>query len=438
MFAVESRYAVTNNPLNELKAMVKALHKGGIEVILDVVFNHTAEGEEDYPTFSQRGIDDRSYYWQDEYGNYLNWTGCGNLLNLSGEHTRRWVVDCLKYWVKECHVDGFRFDLATALGRDSPGYNPQAQLFQDIINEPTLKNTKLISEPWDIGPFGYQLGNFPMYFAEWNDRYRDDMCRFWLWKSGELGAFAERFAGSSDLFKRGARRPHTTVNFITAHDGFTLRDLVSYNNKHNEANGEWNRDGRNENYSYNHGIEGDSHTLEPEYQSAVEKSRIFSSKALLSSLLLSNGTPMLLAGDEFGNTQFGNNNAYCQDNQISWLKWNEFNREVYDNVKQTIVWRKRIQSLINDQWWTDANVRWLTVNAEQMNNNDWHNRDIKAMQVMLDEQWLLLINAKAELQIFSLPEGKWMMPEGIYGNNQIWEKTIEVADLSLCLLQNIS
>ena len=438
MFAVESRYAVTNNPLNEFKAMVKALHKGGIEVILDVVFNHTAEGEEDYPTFSQRGIDDRSYYWRDEYGNYLHWTGCGNLLNLSGEHTRCWVVDCLKYWVEECHVDGFRFDLATALGRDSPGYNPQAQLFQDIINEPTLKNIKLISEPWDIGPFGYQLGNFPMYFAEWNDRYRDDMCRFWLWKSGELGAFAERFAGSSDLFKRGERRPHTTVNFITAHDGFTLRDLVSYNNKHNEANGEWNRDGRNENYSYNHGIEGDSHTLEPEYQSAVEKSRIFSSKALLNSLLLSNGTPMLLAGDEFANTQFGNNNVYCQDNQISWLKWNEFNQEVYNNVKQTIAWRKKIQSLINDQWWTDANVRWLTVNAEQMNNNDWHNRDIKAMQVMLDEQWLLLINAKAELQVFSLPEGKWMMPEGIYSNNQIWEKTIEVADLSLCLLQNIS
>lgn len=439
MFAVESRYAVTDNPLNEFKTMVKALHKGGIEVILDVVFNHSAEGEEDYPTFSQRGIDDKTYYWQNANGEYLNWTGCGNLLNLSGEHTRRWVVDCLKYWVEECHVDGFRFDLATALGRDGPGYNPQAQLFRDIVNEPTLKNVKLISEPWDIGDFGYQLGNFPPYFAEWNDRFRDDMCRFWLWKNGELGAFAERFAGSGDVFKQGERRPHTTVNFITAHDGFTLRDAVSYNRKHNDANGEQNRDGRDENYSDNHGIEGDGEVdTAPEHKSAVEKLRVSSSKALLNSLLLANGTPMLLAGDEFGNSQFGNNNAYCQDNPTSWLKWNEFDQNLYYNVKQIIAARKKIQSLMNDRWWTDENVRWLTVNAERMSVGDWYNRDIKAMQILLDDQWLLLVNAKAQSQIFSLPEGKWKMPEGMGGNNQSREGAVEIADVSLCLLQKVS
>ena len=277
MFAVEPKYcsqANSENPLHEFKSMVKALHEAGIEVILDVVFNHTAESEKTFPTFSQRGIDGRTYYWQNEQGEYINWTGCGNMLNLSNDVTRKWVVDCLRYWVEECHVDGFRFDLGTVLGRESPDFNRYAKLFDDIAQEPSLQQVKFISEPWDIGHYGYQLGNFPHYFTEWNDRFRDDMTRFWLWKSGEVGAFAERFAGSGDLFKRGTRPPHTTLNFITAHDGFTLRDLTSYNHKHNEANGEENRDGRNENYSYNHGIEGSQLDLNDEYQSAVENQRI--------------------------------------------------------------------------------------------------------------------------------------------------------------------
>ncbi|MDU5649172.1 MAG: alpha-amylase family glycosyl hydrolase, partial [Haemophilus parainfluenzae] len=230
MFALEPSYAADQKqPLNEFKSMVKTLHQAGIEVILDVVFNHTAESEKSFPTFCQRGIDDKTYYWQNEHGDYLNWTGCGNMLNLANDVTRKWVLDCLRYWVTECHVDGFRFDLATVLGRETPDFNPNAKLFAEMEQDEVLQRIKLIAEPWDIGHYGYQVGYFPAYFSQWNDRFRDDMCRFWLWQSGEVGAFAERVAGSSDIFKREGRLPHGSLNFITAHDGFTLRDLVSYN-----------------------------------------------------------------------------------------------------------------------------------------------------------------------------------------------------------------
>lgn len=344
MFALEPSYAADQKqPLNEFKSMVKALHQAGIEVILDVVFNHTAESEKSFPTFCQRGIDDKTYYWQNEHGDYLNWTGCGNMLNLANDVTRKWVLDCLRYWVTECHVNGFRFDLATVLGRETPDFNPNAQLFAEMEQDDVLQQIKLIAEPWDIGHYGYQVGYFPAYFSQWNDRFRDDMCRFWLWQSGEVGAFAERFAGSSDIFNREGRLPHGSLNFITAHDGFTLRDLVSYNHKHNEANGEENRDGRNENYSYNHGVEGSQLDLDDEWQSAVENNRVLSEKGLLGSLLLANGVPMLLAGDEFGNTQYGNNNAYCQDNEITWLKWDDFNQTLFDFTKQTIALRKKFK-----------------------------------------------------------------------------------------------
>ena len=280
MFALEPSYAADQKqPLNEFKSMVKALHQAGIEVVLDVVFNHTAESEKSFPTFCQRGIDDKTYYWQNEHGDYLNWTGCGNMLNLANDVTRKWVLDCLRYWVTECHVDGFRFDLATVLGRETPDFNPNAKLFAEMEQDDVLQQIKLIAEPWDIGHYGYQVGYFPAYFSQWNDRFRDDMCRFWLWQSGEVGAFAERFAGSSDIFKREGRLPHGSLNFITAHDGFTLRDLVSYNHKHNDANGEENRDGRNENYSYNHGIEGSQLDLADEWQSAVENTVFYQKKA---------------------------------------------------------------------------------------------------------------------------------------------------------------
>ena len=435
MFAVEPKYAATNNPLAEFKAMVKAFHKEGIEVILDVVFNHSAESEQTYPTFCQRGIDDQTYYWRNDQGRYINWTGCGNMLNLSSDVGRKWVVDCLCYWVEQCHVDGFRFDLASVLGRDTPDFNAQAQLFTDIKNEPSLQNIKLIAEPWDIGHYGYQVGNFPNYFAEWNDRFRDDLCRFWLWKSGEIGAFAERFAGSSDLFKKNDRLPHTTLNFITAHDGFVMQDLVSYNQKHNEANGEGNRDGRNENYSYNHGVEGSTECLSEPQKSAVENNRTFTQSGLLMSLLLANGTPMLLAGDEFGNTQYGNNNAYCQDNEITWLKWANFNKELFELTKQTIAARKQIGSLNRNQWWSGDNVQWLNIHSNQMTVDDWQNQQTKALQVVLDTHCLLLINAKAEGQIFHLPNGKWKPQIGT-DNLTLDAQQAELSSMGFCMLSD--
>ncbi len=435
MFAVEPKYAATNNPLAEFKAMVKAFHKAGIEVILDVVFNHSAESEQTYPTFCQRGIDDQTYYWRNDQGRYINWTGCGNMLNLSSDVGRKWVVDCLRYWAEQCHVDGFRFDLASVLGRDTPDFNSSAQLFTDIKNEPSLQNIKLIAEPWDIGHYGYQVGNFPNYFAEWNDRFRDDLCRFWLWKSGEIGAFAERFAGSSDLFKKNDRLPHTTLNFITAHDGFVMQDLVSYNQKHNEANGEENRDGRNENYSYNHGVEGSTESLSEPQKSAVENNRTFAQSGLLMSLLLANGTPMLLAGDEFGNTQYGNNNAYCQDNEITWLKWVNFNKELFELAKQTIAARKQIGSLNRNQWWSGDNVQWLNIHGNQMTVDDWQNQQTKALQVVLDKHCLLLINAKAEGQVFHLPDGKWTPKIGTH-NLTLDAQQAELSSMGFCMLSD--
>ena len=435
MFAVEPKYAATNNPLAEFKAMVKAFHKEGIEVILDVVFNHSAESEQTYPTFCQRGIDDQTYYWRNDQGRYINWTGCGNMLNLSSDVGRKWVVDCLRYWAEQCHVDGFRFDLASVLGRDTPDFNAQAQLFTDIKNEPSLQNIKLIAEPWDIGHYGYQVGNFPNYFAEWNDRFRDDLCRFWLWKSGEIGAFAERFAGSSDLFKKNDRLPHTTLNFITAHDGFVMQDLVSYNQKHNEANGEENRDGRNENYSYNHGVEGSTESLSEPQKSAVENNRTFAQSGLLMSLLLANGTPMLLAGDEFGNTQYGNNNAYCQDNEITWLKWANFNKELFELTKQTIAARKQIGSLNRNQWWSGDNVQWLNIHGNQMTVDDWQNQQTKALQVVLDKHCLLLINAKAEGQVFHLSDGKWKPQIGTH-NLTLDAQQAELSSMGFCMLSD--
>ena len=435
MFAVEPKYAAINNALAEFKAMVKAFHKEGIEVILDVVFNHSAESEQTYPTFCQRGIDDQTYYWRNDQGRYINWTGCGNMLNVSSDAGRKWVVDCLRYWAEHCHVDGFRFDLASVLGRNTPDFNAQAQLFTDIKNEPSLQNIKLIAEPWDIGHYGYQVGNFPNYFAEWNDRFRDDLCRFWLWKSGEIGAFAERFAGSSDLFKKNDRLPHTALNFITAHDGFVMQDLVSYNQKHNETNGEENRDGRNENYSYNHGVEGSTESLYEPQKSAVKNNRTFAQSGLLMSLLLANGTPMLLAGDEFGNTQYGNNNAYCQDNEITWLKWANFNKELFELTKQTIAARKQIGSLNRNQWWSGDNVQWLNIHGNQMTVDDWQNQQTKALQVVLDKHCLLLINAKAEGQVFHLPDGKWTPKIGTH-NLTLDAQQAELSSMGFCMLSD--
>lgn len=435
MFAVEPKYwskREGTTPLTEFKTMVKALHKAGIEVILDVVFNHTAESEKTFPTFCQRGLDDETYYWRNNQSEYINATGCGNMLNVSSDIGRRWVIDCLKYWVEECHIDGFRFDLATTLGRETPDFNPNALLFKEIEKEPTLKNTKFIAEPWDIGYGGYQVGQFPIYFAEWNDRFRDDICRFWLWKSGELGAFAERFSGSSDIYKKENQLPHRSINFLTAHDGFTLNDLSSYNHKHNLANGEENRDGRNENYSYNHGYEGIKDTPK-----AVRLERFFTHSALLSTLLLSNGTPMLLAGDEFGNSQFGNNNAYCQDNDIAWLKWEKFDRNLFDIVKKLISIRKQIPCLCKDLWWENTNVDWLNVQGNIMQIEDWQNNETKAFQIRLDDQWLFIINAKAQPQTFILPKNNWTLELG-ETDLELSKNEIHIDHLSFCILKKSS
>ena len=341
MFALHPAYACSpETALDEFRDAIKALHKAGIEVILDIVLNHSAELDLDGPLFSLCGIDNRSYYWIREDGDYHNWTGCGNTLNLSHPAVVDYASACLRYWVETCHVDGFRFDLAAVMGR-TPEFRQDAPLFTAIQNCPVLSQVKLIAEPWDIAPGGYQVGNFPPLFAEWNDHFRDAARRFWLHYDLPLGAFAGRFAASSDVFKRNGRLPSAAINLVTAHDGFTLRDCVCFNHKHNEANGEENRDGTNNNYSNNHGKEGLGGSLD-----LVERRRD-SIHALLTTLLLSQGTPMLLAGDEHGHSQHGNNNAYCQDNEISWLNWRdrEKHKEHYKFCKYMIGFRREHEIL---------------------------------------------------------------------------------------------
>lgn len=360
MFALHPAYACSpETALDEFRDAIKALHKAGIEVILDIVLNHSAELDLDGPLFSLRGIDNRSYYWIREDGDYHNWTGCGNTLNLSHPAVVDYASACLRYWVETCHVDGFRFDLAAVMGR-TPEFRQDAPLFTAIQNCPVLSQVKLIAEPWDIAPGGYQVGNFPPLFAEWNDHFRDAARRFWLHYDLPLGAFAGRFAASSDVFKRNGRLPSAAINLVTAHDGFTLRDCVCFNHKHNEANGEENRDGTNNNYSNNHGKEGLGGSLD-----LVERRRD-SIHALLTTLLLSQGTPMLLAGDEHGHSQHGNNNAYCQDNQLTWLDWSQASSGLTAFTAALIHLRKRIPALVENRWWEegDGNVRWLNRYAQ--------------------------------------------------------------------------
>ncbi|MBK9443832.1 MAG: glycogen debranching protein GlgX [Comamonadaceae bacterium] len=315
-FAPHPSYAATGC-VSEFKTMVKALHGAGIEVILDVVYNHTAEGNQMGPTLSLRGIDNASYYRlvTGDARYYMDYTGCGNTLDTSNPHALELVRDSLRYWVEDMHVDGFRFDLGVALTRGMTGIEMRSAFFQELTRDPVLSQVKMIAEPWDLGLGGYQLGGFPPGWGEWNDRYRDTMRAFGKGDAQALGEFATRFTGSSDLFDRSGRTPHASINFVTAHDGFTLHDLVSYNYKHNEANLEGNRDGADDNRSWNCGVEGQ--TDDP----AVNTLRRRRKRSLLTMLLLSQGVPMLLAGDEMGRTQGGNNNAYCQDNGVSWMNW---------------------------------------------------------------------------------------------------------------------
>ncbi|EFD1055877.1 glycogen debranching protein GlgX [Escherichia coli] len=402
LFALHPAYACSpDTALDEFRDAVKALHKAGIEVILDIVLNHSAELDLDGPLFSLRGIDNRSYYWIREDGDYHNWTGCGNTLNLSHPAVVEYASACLRYWVETCHVDGFRFDLATVMGR-TPEFRQDAPLFTAIQNCPVLSQVKLIAEPWDIAAGGYQVGNFPPLFAEWNDHFRDAARRFWLHYNLSLGEFAGRFAASSDVFKRNGRLPSAAINLVTAHDGFTLRDCVCFNHKHNEANGEENRDGTNNNYSNNHGKEGLGGTLD-----LVERRRD-SIHALLTTLLLSQGTPMLLAGDEHGHSQHGNNNAYCQDNQLTWLDWSQASSGLTAFTAALIHLRKRIPALAEDRWWEegDGNVRWLNRYAQSLSSDEWQNGP-KQLQILLSDRFLIAINATLEVTEIVLPAGEW-------------------------------
>lgn len=430
-FAVDPVLAADKqNPLNEFKQMVKTLHQNGIEVILDVVFNHTAEAGKDGPMLSQRGIDNSAYYWLNEQGDYHNWSGCGNSLDVNSEnYVLRWVIDCLSYWVEECQVDGFRFDLGATLGR-TPSFEQKAAFFTAIAAHSSLANVKMIAEPWDIGLYGgYQMGGFPKPFAEWNDRYRDQMREFFLTASSELSDFVCKFAGSDTTFAYN-RLPHNSINFITAHDGFTLQDLVSYNDKHNHANGENNYDGHAHNISNNHGVEGATEDL------SILKKRDAARRALLAILFLSAGTPMLLAGDELGHSQQGNNNGYCQDNEITWIDWRNADQKLIDYTAKLIALRKQIPQLGRDRWWTEKDVRWRKVDGNLISNQEWHNEQIRSLQIQLNDHWLILINSAHSKQQFLLPEGQWHARLGL--ENTTLTTPAVTLNYGVCVLQRNS
>ncbi|MFZ5558417.1 MAG: glycogen debranching protein GlgX [Pseudomonadota bacterium] len=423
-FAPDARYSASGK-VNEFKTMVKSLHSAGIEVILDVVYNHTAEGNHLGPTLAFRGIDNASYYrlTPDNPRYYQDFTGCGNTLNMQHPRVLQLIMDSLRYWVTEMHVDGFRFDLASALARELYEVNRLGAFFDIIRQDPVLSRVKLIAEPWDVGPGGYQVGNFPSGWAEWNDKYRDTMRAYWKGDGGLIGKFARRVTGSSDLYERSSRKPHASINFITAHDGFTLHDLVSYNDKHNEVNQEDNRDGHNHNLSWNCGVEG------PADDPAIRALRARQKRNLLATLLLSQGTPMLLAGDEMGRSQRGNNNAYCQDNEVSWVDWriDEDGRKLIRFVERLIRLRHRHPVFHRRDFFQGRPLHgggakdlvWLKPEGGEMTDEEWDQHHARCLGVYLagevltetdrrgqpltDANFLILFNAHHETVPFRLP-----------------------------------
>lgn len=416
-FAPDPAY-LSDGTLGQVKWAVQQLHRAGIEVILDVVYNHSCEGNELGPTLSLRGLDNASYYrlHPDDARYYINDTGCGNTLDLTHPRTIQLVMDSLRHWVSEFHVDGFRFDLSVTLGRETYGYDPGSGFFDALMQDPMLSRVKLIVEPWDLGPGGYQVGNHPAGTAEWNGRYRDDVRRYWRGDAGVRGPLAARLQGSADLFDHHRRRPWASVNFLTAHDGFTLEDLVSYDRRHNDANGEGNADGADDNFSHNWGHEGAT-TAE---DLIALRDRI--KRSLLATLLLSHGTPMLLAGDEFGQTQHGNNNTYCQDNEIAWLDWARLHeargRSLHDFVARLIALRRSFAPLrglrflhgrtqpgpgVLDLEWFDERGRSLT--ADDWQNDAAHLLAVRRA-VVIDgrvEIAVLLFNGDIATHRFGLP-----------------------------------
>ncbi len=443
-FAPDSRYAssgVIGGQVKEFKDMVKALHRANIEVILDVVYNHTAEGNHLGPTLSFRGIDNLEYYrLMPDKRYYMDYTGTGNTLNAYYPTVLRLMMDSLRYWVQEMHVDGFRFDLATALARGLSEVNRLSAFFSIIHQDPVLSQVKLIAEPWDIGEGGYQVGNFPPGWAEWNGKYRDCMRDFWRGENSMLEEFALRGSGSPDLYQDDNRHPTASINFITAHDGFTLRDLVSYQHKHNEDNGEDNDDGEDHNRSANYGVEGD--TEDPEILQ-LRKRQV---RNFLTTLLLSQGVPMLVAGDEMWRTQGGNNNAYCQDNEISWLNWVDADQEMLTFCKKLIHFRKSHPVFRRRTWFQEEPVMetglndicWLLPDGKEMEIHNWKQDFAKSLGVFLnghgikgtdpqgikiiDDNFYLIFNAHHEAMNFKLPDIK-------YGEK--WLKVLDTSDPSL-------
>ena len=442
-FAPDLRYSASGDPLGsvrEFKRMVRALHAVGIEVMLDVVYNHTAEGNHLGPTLSLRGIDNVSYYRLDGHRRYyLDFTGCGNTLNMRSPRVLQLIMDSLRYWVTEMHVDGFRFDLASALARELHAVDKLGAFFDIIHQDPILSQVKLIAEPWDLGEGGYQVGNFPVGWTEWNGKYRDCVRRFWKGDGGTRSELATRLAGSSDLYEASGRRPHASINFVTAHDGFTLRDLVSFDKKHNERNQEGNRDGADDNHSWNCGVEG------PTTDRAVLDLRARQARNLLATVCFSQGVPMLCAGDELGRTQHGNNNAYCLDDETSWVDWtlDEAGQDLLRFTRRLLALRREHPVLHRRTFFQGRPLRgagvsdlaWLDPNGEEVDDRAWQMGHARCFGALLrgdalselDEDGeptrgdtlLLLLNAHHGPKAFRLPEP----PAG-----WAWEPLLDTAD----------
>jgi isoamylase len=428
-FAPMTRYSSSGTdmqPVAEFKGMVKRLHQEGIEVILDVVYNHTCEGNEMGPILSWKGIDNPTYYRTvpDKPEFYMDYTGTGNTLNMYHPQVLKLVMDSLRYWVSEMHVDGFRFDLASALARELHDVNKLSAFFDTIHQDPTVADVKLIAEPWDVGEGGYQVGNFPVLWAEWNGKYRDNVRRFWKGDSGQLSDFAYRITGSSDLYQSEGRTPSASINFITAHDGFTLCDLVSYNEKHNEANGDDNKDGSDHNDSWNMGVEG------PTADPAINNLRERQMRNFLTTLFMSQGVPMLLGGDEFARSQKGNNNAYCQDNELTWFNWkrDEAQARLLEFTAKLIELRKDHPNLHRRRFFQDRTIRgslvrdiaWLGTDGKEISDQVWNEAWSKSIGLMLngrtlgvmdedgepviDDSFLILVNASDSGVEYTLPD----------------------------------
>jgi isoamylase len=448
-FAPDARYAMSDVPgaqVAEFKSMVRALHRAGIEVILDVVYNHTCEGNQLGPTLSFRGLDNSAYYrlMEKDPRFYLDFTGCGNSWNATHPYALKLVMDSLRYWVQVMHVDGFRFDLATTLGRDRHGYDTRAAFFQLVHQDPVLSRVKLIAEPWDVGDFGYQVGNFPVVWSEWNGKYRDTIRRYWKGDDRQAAEIGYRLTGSSDLYALGGRKPTASINFITAHDGFTLHDLVTYSHKHNEANLEENRDGTNDNHAWNCGVEGE--TDDPDIRALREQQK----RNFIATLFLSQGVPMLLAGDEMGHTQRGNNNAYCQDNPLSWVDWNldesrrrllEFTIEMSQLRRTQPVLSKRKFFRGSHIWDSELkDLAWFRPDGQEMKREDWEKPYVRSIAFLLGgdaiatrddegqrivgDTLLVLMNAHHEPITVQLPAIEW---------GADWEEVVDTGESRVSL-----